>query len=247
MRIVCDYPGRLGIGETKLAAFFNILLGLLYCRTMGLYANHIFPRVMDWALRAPRFQKLREETLTGVQGVVLEIGFGTGLNLPHYPADVTKIVGVEPGGFLEAKVAERRTRAAMPVDLVHVTAETLPCGDAQFDCAVSTLTLCTIPDPLAALREVRRVLKLEGRLVFLEHGRSDDLRVARWQDRLNPIQRIIACGCNLNRRIDLLIQESGLKIERLDRFTLEGVPRISGPMYRGHAVKSDDRKHRHVD
>ena len=214
---------------------------------MGTYADHIFPRVMDWALRAPRFQKLREETLAGVHGLALEIGFGTGLNLPHYPVAVAKVIGVEPGRFLKAKVAERRTRAAMPVILVHVTAETLPCEDAQFDCAVSTLTLCTIPDPLAALREVRRVLKPNGALVFLEHGRSDDPRVARWQDRLNRIQRIIACGCNLNRRIDLLIQESGLNIDRLDRFLLPGVPRIGGTMYRGRAVKSDLNKDLHVD
>ncbi|MGH7232468.1 MAG: class I SAM-dependent methyltransferase [Nitrospiraceae bacterium] len=204
---------------------------------MGFYANHIFPRAMDWALSSPRFQKLREVTLAGVHGLVLEIGFGTGLNLPHYPKAVSKVIGVEPGSFLQAKIAERSARAAMPVNIIHVTAETLPWEDAKFDCVVSTLTLCAIPDPMAALHEVRRVLKPDGSFIFLEHGRSDDPGVAKWQDRVNPIQRIIACGCNLNRRIDVLITESGLTMDRLDRFTLPGTPRIAGSMYRGRAVK----------
>ena len=205
---------------------------------MSIYADHIFPRLMDWALNSRRFQELRAEALAAVHGQVLEIGFGTGLNLPHYPAAVTKLVGVEPGRLLETRVAKRMEGITMPVEVVRVSAEILPWEEERFDSVVSTLTLCTIPDPLAALRAARRVMKPAGRFVFLEHGRSDDARVAKWQDRLNPLQRIIGCGCNLNRRIDRLIIESGLKIERLDRFTLEGVPRIGGTMYRGRAGKS---------
>jgi ubiquinone/menaquinone biosynthesis C-methylase UbiE len=111
----------------------------------------------------------------------------------------------------------------------------LPFENGRFDCVVSTWTLCSIRDINAALREVRRVLKPGGRLVFLEHGRSDDPRTAVWQDRVTPLQRLVACGCHLNRRIDVLIEESGLKIERVDRYVLEGVPRIAGEMYRGVA------------
>jgi ubiquinone/menaquinone biosynthesis C-methylase UbiE len=203
---------------------------------MGLYADHIFPRVMDWVLRDPRFQKERQQALVPVRGRALEIGFGTGLNLPHYPSGVTWLTGIDSAALLEAKVAERSVGLSMPVEVLRRNAEALPFADRQFDCVISTWTLCSIRDVHAALREVRRVLKPGGRLVFLEHGRSDDPRVAKWQDRLNPIQRIIACGCNLNRRIDRLIVEAGLTIERQDRYVLPGIPRIAGDMYRGVAI-----------
>jgi SAM-dependent methyltransferase len=104
---------------------------------------------------------------------------------------------------------------------------------------VSTWSLCTIPDPALSLREVGRVLKPGGRLLFLEHGRSSDRKIAAWQDRLNPLQNLIGCGCNLNRQIDRLIIESGLKIAHLDRFSMEGVPRVAGEMYRGAAARND--------
>ncbi|HEX8750056.1 MAG TPA: methyltransferase domain-containing protein, partial [Nitrospira sp.] len=122
-----------------------------------------------------------------------------------------------------------------PLHVDHITAETLPYPDRQFDSVVSTWTLCTIPDVKKALHEIRRVLKPTGTFVFLEHGRSDNARIAAWQDRLNPIQNIFGCGCNLNRRIDQLITESGLQIRHLDRFQMEHVPRIVGEMYRGQA------------
>ncbi len=205
---------------------------------MGFYANHIFPRLMDWWMSGRRIQEQRAQALAGVHGQVLEIGFGTGLNLPHYPKSVTRLIAVEPGCFLESTVAKRSDRAAMPVKVVRIPAEELPCEDEQFDCVVSTWTLCTIAEPVLALRQVRRVLKPDGQFVFLEHGRSDHVRVAAWQDRLNPFQRIIGCGCNINRRIDHLINESDLKIERLDRYALPGVPRVIGEMYRGIAVRA---------
>jgi ubiquinone/menaquinone biosynthesis C-methylase UbiE len=113
----------------------------------------------------------------------------------------------------------------------------LPYDDRSFDFAVSTWTLCTIPDPVKALREVRRVLKPDGVFLFLEHGRSEDESVAAWQDRLNPIQNIIGCGCNLNRRIDQLIIQAGLKIMMLDRFHMQNVPRLVGEMYKGRATR----------
>jgi ubiquinone/menaquinone biosynthesis C-methylase UbiE len=203
---------------------------------MGFYADHVFPHLMDWTLGTRRFQEQRELALASAQGHVLEIGFGTGLNLPHYPKAVTSLAALDPATLLPRKVARRISRGSLPVELVRLSAETLPFEDGRFDCAVSTWTLCTIPDPVAALREVRRVLKPGGTYVFLEHGRSDDARVAKWQDLFNPTQRVIACGCNLNRPIDTLISQGGLKIDRLDRFLLSGVPRIAGEMYRGVAI-----------
>ena len=205
---------------------------------MGFYADHVFPHLMDWTLGTRRFQELREQALASAQGHVLEIGFGTGLNLPHYPQAVTSLTALDPATLLPKKVARRISRGSLPVKLVRLSAETLPFEDGRFDCAVSTWTLCTIPNPVAALREVRRVLKPSGTYVFLEHGRSDDAWVAKWQDFFNPIQRVIACGCNLNRPIDALISQGGLKIDRLDRFLLPGVPRIVGEMYRGVARPS---------
>lgn len=203
---------------------------------MGLYSTYIFPRLMDWGMSGAGFQRLRSELLQSARGEVLEIGLGTGLNLCHYPAGVSRLRTVDPAPLLPDRVAERAANVSFPVELSRTGAEQLPYEDQSFDCVVSTWTLCTIPDPIQALREVRRVLKPTGRFLFLEHGRSDDARTAIWQDRLNPIQNVIGCGCNLNRRIDRLISEAGLDILQLDRFVMEGVPRIAGELYRGVAT-----------
>ena len=202
---------------------------------MSLYGDRIFPRLMDWSMSAGRVQEQRASALLLARGDVLEIGFGTGLNLPHYPKAVTSLAAIEPGRFLTKTVEKRIADCRVPVDLMHISAEHLPWEDRRFDCIVSTWTVCTISDPVAALREARRVLKPDGRFIFLEHGRSDDARIAKWQDRLNPIQRIIACGCHFNRRIDRLILDSGFIIERMDCYALPGIPRILGEMYRGTA------------
>ena len=209
---------------------------------MGFYAHWIFPRLMDWALGTRRVQERRKEALASVHGSVLEIGFGTGLNLPHYPGAVTWLTALDPGPLLPKRVARRTSEASIPFEYVHCSAEALPFEASRFDCVVSTWTLCTIPDVGAALREVRRVLKSDGKLVFLEHGRSDDVRIAKWQDRFNPLQRLIACGCNLNRPIDVLIDQAGLKIARLERFLMPGVPRIGGEMYQGTAVPTGESR-----
>lgn len=215
--------------------FFNGLFSFTL-GAVGFYADEIFPRVMDWIMRAPRFQELRRQVLAPARGHVLEIGFGTGLNLPHYPRSVTWLTAVDPANFPNTLV-EKQTRAgSIPVKLVRLSAETLPFESGQFDWAVSTWTLCTIPDPVSALREVRRVLKPGGQFIFLEHGRSDDPKVLAWQNRLNPLQRLIACGCNLNRSIDALIRQAGLTITQMERFQMAGVPRVAGAMYRGIAT-----------
>ena len=203
---------------------------------MGVYAEQIFPRLMDWIMSARRFQDLRRQVLAPARGHVLEIGFGTGLNLPHYPKGVTWLTAVDPANFPPALVEKRTTVASIPVKLVRLSAETLPFDSGQFDWAVSTWTLCTIRDPIAALREVRRVLKPGGQFIFLEHGRSEDPDILKWQDRLNPLQRLVACGCNLNRQIDALIRQAGLTITQLERFQMAGMPRVAASMYRGIAT-----------
>ncbi len=188
-------------------------------------------------MRGEEFQQLRAEVLQSVAGEVLEIGIGTGLNLSHYGSNVSRVRAVDPTPMLPTRIAKRRAGVHFPVEITHQSAERLPYEDRTFDCVVSTWTLCTIPDALRALREVRRALKPDGRFLFLEHGRSDDQKIARWQDRLNPVQNIIGCGCNLNRRIDDLIAQAGLNITQLDRFAMQRVPRLGGEMYRGTAVR----------
>jgi len=202
---------------------------------LGVYAKYLFPYLMDWVMGSRRLQEQRQEALRPLHGDVLEIGFGTGLNLVHYPKAVTGVVALEPARLLPRKVARRIAAAPMPVELVYGSAEQLSFGNRRFDCVLSTWTLCTIPDALAALREVRRVLKPGGRFVFLEHGRSNAPAVARWQDRLNPLQQCIGVGCNMNRPIDRLIAEAGFTLERLERFQMPGMPRLVGEMYRGVA------------
>jgi len=206
---------------------------------MGLYASYVFPRLMDYVMRGEEFQRLRRELLQQVSGEVLEIGIGTGLNLAHYGPNVLRVRAVDPAAMLSARVAERRAAVQFPVEITHQEAERLPYQDQIFDTVVSTWTLCTIPDPVRALREVGRVLKLGGRFLFLEHGRSDDQKIAVWQDRLNPIQNVIGCGCNLNRCIDQLIIQAGFTIAHLDRFSMPNVPRLAGEMYQGTAGKEN--------
>ena len=203
---------------------------------MGLYCEHIFPRLMDHVMRGKEFQRLRTEVLRSVAGEVLEIGIGTGLNLHYYGPNVSRVRAVDPNPMLPARVAKRRRGVYFPVEMTHHSAERLPYDDRAFDCVVSTWTLCTISEPVRALQEVGRVLKPGGKFLFLEHGRSNDQRIAAWQDRLNPIQNVIGCGCNLNRRIDQLITQAALTITTLDRFAMQGVPRIGGEMYRGTAT-----------
>jgi ubiquinone/menaquinone biosynthesis C-methylase UbiE len=205
-------------------------MGVLY----DFYERRVFPHVLELAMRA--LGELRAPTLAAARGEVLEIGFGTGLNLPHYPAGVTKVVTADPMTALPERVLQRIAAAAFPVEVHHLPADrTLPFDAGRFDCVTMTWTLCTIADPLAAVREMRRVLRPGGTLLFIEHGRSDDPKVARWQDRWNPIQNWIGCGCNVNRRIDALVEQGGFRMATLERFLAEGAPRMFGEMYRGAA------------
>ena len=205
---------------------------------MGLYSKHIFPRVLEWSLGNRMIDRQRRAALSEARGQVLEIGFGTGLNLPHYPEAVTSLLAIDSHPMLARLVEARIARARMPVKQAQLDASLrLPFDDESFDTVVSTFTLCSIEGLTAALSETRRVLKPGGRFIFLEHGRSEDVRTARLQDLLNPVQKFIGCGCNLNRSIDRVIKESGLRIDRLDRFLMPHTPRVLGAMYRGVAFK----------
>ena len=202
---------------------------------MGWYTRHIFPRIMDRILRRPSFQRERRLALAPAYGEVLEVGFGTGLNLPHYPPTVTSLIALDPTLALQPRVARRLAAAQMPVTCVEGTAERLPFENARFDCVVTTWTLCSIPDVVCALRHIQRVLKPGGRYVFLEHGRSDDPRLAWWQDIYNPLHKYLAGGCHVNRPIDTLIMQSGMQITQLDCFSMPSMPRLLSRMYRGVA------------
>jgi ubiquinone/menaquinone biosynthesis C-methylase UbiE len=204
---------------------------------MSLYTDYCFAPLMDWLLSGGAIDELRQRVVEPAAGRVLEIGFGTGLNLPFYRPEVTSLTLLDSELLLPARVKRRMDACrARHVVTSQTTAERLPFEAAMFDSVVSTFTLCTIPDVAAALTEVRRVLKPTGRFLFAEHGRSDSRSVARWQDRLNPLQKWWACGCNLNRPIERLIQAAGFSITNLDRPTVPGMPRVVMELYVGTAT-----------
>lgn len=201
---------------------------------MPLYTDRLLPHLVHWLLGSHEFAELRRKYLLGVSGNVLEIGFGSGLNLPWYPAGVTRLYAVEPSDEAWKMAREVIEAAPFPVERIGRSAEAIPLPEASVDAAASTWSLCTIPDVGRALREVRRVLKPGAPFRFVEHGRSPEPRVARWQDRLTPIQKKLAGGCHLNREIDHLIEAAGLRLERIDRFYVAG-PRIGTYLYAGEA------------
>jgi len=204
---------------------------------MGLYAKYIFPRLLDWTLGGEAMGKYRRRALEPARGATLEIGFGTGLNLPYYPSAVTALTVIDSENMLRGLVARRITECSIPVTKMQLDAQgLLPFADQSFDSVVTTLTLCSIENTMPALAEIRRVLKPGGQFVFFEHGRSDDAEVARRQDRFNPLQKIIGVGCNLNRPIDDLIIAGGFEITKLDRFLLPETPRLLAEMYCGIAL-----------
>jgi SAM-dependent methyltransferase len=203
---------------------------------MGCYTDRVLPRITDVVLGGRALGRLRARVAAGLEGDVLEVGFGSGRNLPHYPPSVTRVRAVEPAGGARELAAARVAASPVPVEYVGLDGQSLPLETASVDHALTTWTLCTIPDVARALAEIRRVLRPGGALHFLEHGRSDDPKVARWQDRLTPIQRRIAGGCHLNRPIDRLLTDAGLRVERLERYCITG-PKTFGSMYEGVATK----------
>jgi ubiquinone/menaquinone biosynthesis C-methylase UbiE len=202
---------------------------------MGFYGDHIFPRVLNTFMDNAENRRLRTRVCGGLDGDVVEIGFGTGLNAPHLPTSVTRVRAVEPSKKCVELAQERIAESAVPIEIAGLDGQQLPFEDASADAVLSTWTLCTIPDVVAALKEIRRVLRPGGSLHFIEHGRSPDDGVRRWQDRLNGVQQRIACGCNINRDIPALIAEGGLTVDRMDTYYTKGEPKILGWTFEGTA------------
>jgi ubiquinone/menaquinone biosynthesis C-methylase UbiE len=199
--------------------------------------DFIKPRILDLAMSMAN--DLRPEAVAAADGEVLEIGFGTGLNLEHYGAGVKSLTGVDPmdAGNVP-RVAERIARAPFAVRQCTLRADGgLPFDAGRFDCVVTTWTICSISEVSKALNEMHRVLKPGGRYLFIEHGRAPSEATARWQDRINPVWRRVMDGCNINRKIDRLVEESGFELSSLDRFRGKG-PGIVAHMYRGIATRS---------
>lgn len=195
---------------------------------VGIYNQYILPRLIDGAMRDARFTPYRRRVLAAAQGRVLEIGAGSGVNLPFYSERATEIVGLEPHPKLQA-LAERTG-----LRVIRGSAQAIPLEGGSVDTVVSTWTLCSIPDPGAALREMRRVLRPGGRLLFVEHGLAPDAGVQRWQRRLTPVWRHVAGGCHLDRDIPALIRAAGFEIVQLETGHMEG-PRPMTFMYEGAA------------
>jgi ubiquinone/menaquinone biosynthesis C-methylase UbiE len=195
---------------------------------MGLYGDHVLPRIIDVACNLKVSREQRARVCAGLSGAIVEIGFGSGGNVPFYPAAVSQVAAVEPADVAWKLASKRLDGASVAVERSGLDGQSLPFGDDTFDAAVSTWTLCTIPDVERALHEVRRVLKPGGTLHFVEHGLAPDESVRRWQHRLTPMQRRLVGGCHLDRPIVPLIRNAGFEIVELDEFYEEGSPRFVG-------------------
>lgn len=202
---------------------------------MGFYDRVIFPRLMNWTMGIGEVAKNRQRVVPLAEGRVLEIGIGSGLNLPFYTDKVSEVVGIEPHETLNRMAAGRIADSAVPVRVINASAEDIPLDAAGFDTVVTTWTLCSIPDGVKALSEMRRILKPGGQLLFFEHGRAPDAGVARWQDRLNPVWNCCAGGCNLNRPIDAMIAEAGFSLAGMQAEYVRG-PRFLSFCYWGKAT-----------
>ncbi len=189
---------------------------------MGFYQRFIVPPMIALVMKTAEATRYREKIVPGVEGRVLEIGIGSGLNMPFYSDAVSAVVGIDPSPELLAMAQKRADKALITTELINSPAEDMPFESASFDTVLTTWTLCSIGEPLIALAEMRRVLKPAGRLVFVEHGRARARRVIAWQDRLNPIWRCFSGGCNLNREIDALIGNAGFAIAELETEYMKG-------------------------
>jgi ubiquinone/menaquinone biosynthesis C-methylase UbiE len=189
---------------------------------MGLYQRYVLPKLIDYAMKDKSAAARRSELIPMAIGDVLEVGIGSGLNLPFYSSAVSHVLGVDPSPELLAMARPMIDALKFPVELVCQSAEQLPSASGSLDTVVTTWTLCSIADPVKALREMKRVLKSEGRLLFVEHGAAPDPRVQAWQRRINPIWHKFTGGCNLNRRIDELITSAGFSIAELQTTYLPG-------------------------
>jgi ubiquinone/menaquinone biosynthesis C-methylase UbiE len=194
---------------------------------MGFYNDWLVPRFLNLMMNNKDVEAERRRCLVGVRGTVLEVGFGSGLNLPFYPDEVEKVLAVDPSTEGVKLARKRIEKSRFPVDFVPLEGEKIDAPDQSFDSVVSTFTLCTIADPVAALTQIRRVLKPGGRFFFVEHGRSPEPKVQRWQDRLNGLQKAMLGGCNMNRDIERLVRKAGFEFDELDQHYMKGPPKMS--------------------
>jgi len=203
---------------------------------MNLYSQFIMPRLQDWSMSDASLSNYRQQVLAQVKGETLEIGFGTGLNLPYYPKHIKKLITVDANPGMNALALKRIQASDIVVEHNVLSGENLPFASQSFDSVVTTWTLCSIANVEQALKEIYRVLKPQGKYFFIEHGLSNDAKVQVWQNRLTPIQKVIADGCHLNRDIKHLVENhfSHLTIEQ---FYSENLPKILGYLYKGVAVK----------
>jgi ubiquinone/menaquinone biosynthesis C-methylase UbiE len=204
---------------------------------MGFYGNCIVPRLVHLAMRNRRLLPYRERTISAAEGRVLEVGIGSGLNLPFYPAQVREILGLEPAPRLLAMARNAAAELSLPVALIEGSAEAIPLETGSIDTVVTTWTLCTIPTVAVALGEMRRVLRPGGQLLFVEHGPSPDDNVRKWQDWLTPAWKRIGGGCHLNRPIRILIENAGLAITHLQTGYMPG-PKPMTFLYEGRAAQN---------
>jgi len=199
---------------------------------MGLYKSRILPRILDLAMRNEALDPYRHKIIGSARGLVLEVGVGSGINLPLYGRAVDSVYGLDPTPELLDLARQRAREAAVPICLVRASAEEIPFATWVFDTAIMTWTLCSIPKPTIALAEIRRVLKSDGQLVFVEHGLSPEIDVARWQHRLTPCWSWISGGCHLDRKTDDLLRRAGFDIKDLATGYMKG-PRAWTFMYEG--------------
>ena len=201
---------------------------------MGIYEKYILPKFLNFAMKAPAMAKLRSRPVPLAEGKVLEIGIGSGLNLPFYSANV-QVTGVDPSAELQVYAQDIARERGMNVEFLTRSGEAIPTDENSFDSVVMTWTLCTIPEPVKALAEIRRVLKPQGKVIFAEHGEAPDLEVVKWQNRINPVWNIIGGGCNLNRQIERLYTGAGFAFADIEKGYVPG-PRWATYNYRGIAT-----------
>ena len=200
---------------------------------MGFYNDRILPRLVHMSMRQPALVPYRRRALATAEGRVLELGVGSGMNLPYYTDRASQVIGLDPSGRLLA-MAEQARPDRRVTQFVRSSAEGIPLDDSSIDTIVTKWTLCSIPDVARGLSEARRILKPSGRLVFVEHGLSPDPNVRRWQDRLTPLWKRLAGGCHLNRAIDRLIEDAGFRVEQIETGYMPG-PKPMTFMYEGQA------------